>query len=111
MARKGGDDVFKVVSALFLGVALLYLVAAKGKNNSMLIPDALEDRVDRLIDALNRAFGQRWVDHGLNALQAHIERTMPQLAVLVKVVYWAEQRYRVYPKAGAAKKAAILGAA
>jgi hypothetical protein len=111
MSRTGGDDALKIVGTVVLGVALVYLITGRGKNNSSLIPDAVEDQIDHLIEALNRAFGQRWVDHGLNVLQAHIGRTMPQLATLVQAVYWAEQQYRFYSNAGAAKKAAILPAA
>lgn len=107
MASRGGDDTWKVVGAVVLGAVLVYLITGKGRNNSSLIPDAVEDRIDRLIEALNGAFGQRWVDYGLNALQAHIERTMPQFAVLVRLVYWAEQQYRLYPHSGAAKKASV----
>lgn len=111
MARRGGDDALKIVGIIVLGVALVYLITGRGKNNSSFIPDALEDRIDHLIEALNGAFGKRWVDHGLNALQAHIGRTMPQLATLVHAVYWAEQQYRFHSNSGAAKKAAIRPAA
>jgi len=110
MARRGSDGAAKIAGAVLLGVALVYLVTGRGRNNSLYIPDALEDRIDRLVDALNGAFGQRWVDYGLDALQAHIERTMPQLAALTRVVYWAERQYRFHSHAGAAKKTAVLAA-
>lgn len=110
MARTGGDDAWKVVGGAVVLGALIYLVTARGKNNSFFIPDALENRIDRLIENLNSTFGKRWVDLGLNALQAHIERTMPHLAMLVGVVYRFEQQYRLYPGAGATKKAAVLQA-
>jgi hypothetical protein len=112
MARRGGgDEALKVVGAVAVGALLLWLISGRGKNNSLFIPDAIEDRIDRLVEVFNGAFGQRWVDAGLNALQAHIERTMPQLAALVNAVYWVEKQYRFYPNAGATKKAAILAAA
>jgi hypothetical protein len=45
---------------------------------------------------------------GLNVLQAYLERTQPQVAGLVRVLYAVEQEYRYVPKAGYAKKQAAL---
>jgi hypothetical protein len=111
MARRGNDDALKALGGVALLVLLIYLRTGRGRNNSRLIPDALEDRIDRLIEVLNREVGPRWVDLGLDALQIHIERTMPQLAGLVRLVHWAEQRYRFSPNAGLAKKTAVLRSA
>jgi hypothetical protein len=61
-----------------------------------------------LAAALNQQFGHQWVNLGLNVLQAYIERTVPQVAALVNVVYSAEQAYRHIPKAGYAKKQAAI---
>lgn len=110
MAKRGGNDPWIIgLGAIVVGGLLYYSYAGKGKDNALLIPDALENRIDRVIDTLNRAFGQRWVNAGISALQAHIVRTMPGVAGLVNAVYRAELQYRQYANAGAAKKQAALG--
>ncbi|HEU0054394.1 MAG TPA: hypothetical protein VFQ39_14500 [Longimicrobium sp.] len=110
MAKQGVDPL-KVVGAVLVGALLLYLVGGRGKNNSLLIPDSIEDRIDWLISVLNDAFGHQWVNLGLDALQTHIEQAMPQLASLVNAVYWVEKQSRTYLLTGTAKKAAVLRAA
>jgi hypothetical protein len=110
MAKRGGDEKWMIgLGAAFVGVFLYYSYAGKGKDNALLIPDALENRLDHLVDALNRAFGQSWVNAGMSTLQTHIAHTMPGLAGLVNAVYRAELQYRQYAKAGARKRQAAIG--
>ncbi len=109
MAKKGGGE--ELVALLGLGAAfvgLAWLVSGRGQNNSPLIPDRLEDKIDLVVESLNKQFGHEWVTYGLNILQAHIERTLPQIAWLVRVLYMAEQAYRYMPKAGNNKKQYVL---
>lgn len=109
MAGKGDSDLWKVAGAIALGGLFIYLATSRGKNNSPFLPDAIEDRINRLVAVLNEAFGQRWVNAGLDALQRYIEQTMPQLTGLLKLVFWVERNYGFV--SGAAKKAAVLRAA
>jgi hypothetical protein len=107
MAKSGGDDLVKAVG---IGLAVVgtfwflsYLQSGRGtSNNSPLVPDAIEDPMDRVVEALNDAFGHQWVTRTLNVLQAHIQRTMPEVAGLVSLVHWAEQAYSNHP--GSVKK-------
>lgn len=75
-------------------VAYYYLKAGAGsKKNAAYIPDAIEDQLDMVVEALNRKFGTRWVDRGLSALQRALGRTLPPpLAAIIDVVYQAELR-------------------
>jgi hypothetical protein len=87
-------------------VLLAYLLGGREKNNSLLIPDTIEDRIDRVVAALNQKFGKHWVNLALNFLQQQMELTMPGAAALVNAVYRAEQYYG--GQAGAFKKQAAL---
>lgn len=111
MARRGGGGSDALSVLLLTGLAaltLIYLRTGRAQTNSPLLPDSIEDRIDRVVAALNGAFGPAWVNFGLNALQAQIERTMPGVAVLVGAVYRVEQAYGRAPRAGAIKKQAAL---
>lgn len=108
MAKPSGGDEWKWGLGILFAGFLYYQLSGKGRDNALLIPDALEDRIDHVVEALNGAFGQRWVNVALNALQAHIVQTMPGLAGLVNAVYRAELAYRGYSNAGVAKKQAAM---
>lgn len=104
MAKKGGGDVGQVLLVLG-GVALLaYLIGGKGKNNSPLLPDFIDDPIDRVVAALNNMFGQHWVNLALTYVQAQMELAMPGAAALVNAVHWAERNYAGQP--GAIKRRA-----
>lgn len=104
MAKRGGGNAGKAV-LLFVGAALLlYLLGGRDKDSSRFLPDPVEDRIDRVVAALNRRFGKRWVDVALNVLQRQIEMTMPGAAALVSAVHRAERYYT--GRAGAVKKQA-----
>jgi hypothetical protein len=102
--RGGGNQGLILLGAAVAGVLLLYLKTGRGENNSPLIPDSIEDPIDRIVYALNQKFGRRWVNLGLDVLQAYIERAMPGVASLVNRVYQAEAAYAQYANAGRAKK-------
>jgi len=105
MAKKRGDGGLVVLLGAVAAFGLLaYLKTGRGKDNSPLLPDALENQIERVVASLNQIFGRRWVDYALNVLQAQLERTMPGVAGLVDVVYQVEQKYRQVPSAGSAKK-------
>ena len=108
MAKSGGDDALKLVLGGLAVVgavwALSWLQTGRGTNNSPLVPDAIEDPLDRVVAALNDKFGHQWVDRTLNVLQAYIERTMPEVAGLVSLVHRAERAYSGF--AGSVKKQA-----
>ena len=109
MAKKGGgDDGLGLVLLALAGLGLAWLIGGRGKTNSPVIPDKLEEQIDLVVESLNEQFGHQWVDLGLSALQAYLERTLPQVAWLVNAVYAAEQAYRNIPKAGYAKKQVAL---
>lgn len=59
-----------------------------------------------MLAVLNQAFGRPWVNNRLDYLQTQLETAFPGMAALVRAVYWAEQQFG--PKAGAAKKQAVL---
>lgn len=109
MAKPSGGDEWKWGLGILLAGVLYYQLAGRGKGNALLIPDSLEGRIDRVVEALNGAFGQWWVNVAFDALQAHVVRTMPGLAGLVNAVYRAELAYRGYVNAGVAKKQAAMG--
>ena len=88
-------------------VALMaYAVSGRGKNNSSLLPDAIEDQIDRVVAKLNQMFGERWVTAGLNYLQSRMALAMPGAAAFVNAVHWVEQNYAGQP--GPVKKQAAL---
>jgi hypothetical protein len=110
MTRRGGEDTLKVVGAGLLFVAaflgLAYLKNGKGESNSPFVPDTLEDRLDAVVGALNRNFGQRWVNIALNFLERQMELAMPGAAALVNAAYLVELNHA--GQAGAIKKQAAL---
>jgi hypothetical protein len=72
-------------------IGLYYLLTGAGKEkNSALIPDAIEDKLDRVVETLNRTFGKGWGSYAVLALQA----TLPApLVGLVHFVHVAEQQH------------------
>lgn len=82
-----------VTAATALSVGLLYyLKSGTGETNAALIPTSLEQRLDRVVEALNRRFGKQWVEQALSTLKVGLERTLPApLVALVEVVHGVEQ--------------------
>jgi hypothetical protein len=113
MAKKGVDG--NVVQALgyaavFVGAfwALSYFTSGRGKNNSPFVPDAIENRLDDVVEALNKMFGHHWVNLALNHLQSQLALAVPGAAAVVNAVHWAERTY--WGQSGAIKKQAALSA-
>lgn len=111
MAKKGGGEGWALLGLAAAFVGLAWLTAGRGQNNnSPLIPDGLEDQIDLAVDSLNKRFGHQWVNFGLNVLQAYLERTQPQVAGLVRVVYAVEQQSKgnFWPMTGLDKRHAAV---
>lgn len=89
MAKNGGGGWVVVVLLAALGIA--YLSTGRGEQNSPLIPDSIEGKIDLVVKALNDHFGHQWVNYGLDALQSYLQRAFPQVAAFVYVVYEVEQ--------------------
>lgn len=104
MAKRGGGDAGKLLLLLGGAALLVYLLGGRGKDDSLLLPDSIEDRIDRVVAALNQRFGKRWVDVALDVLQHQVQLAMPGAAALVSAVYRAERYYA--GRAGAVKKQA-----
>jgi hypothetical protein len=102
MAKAGGGDGGKLLLAIGGVLLLAWLLDGRGKQNSPLVPDALENQLDQVVEALNRKFGHRWVTLGLDTLQTYLQRTLPGPAGLLNTVLWVEQNYAHL--AGGAKK-------
>ena len=94
-------------------IGLYYLLAGAGRaNNAALIPDAIEDRIDAVVDALDERYGKAWAQLGLGALQAGLRKVLPApLVALVDAVYAAEQYGRRHGWTGPQKRAHATRAA
>ena len=74
------------------GLLLHYLTSGVGEDDASLIPNAIEDRLDRVVGALNRRFGKQWVQYGIDTLRSGLASMLPQPMVqLVSVVQQVEQ--------------------
>lgn len=94
MAKKMGNDGWGWIAGLLVvAVGLMYYArTGLGKeNNSALIPETLEGKIDALIAALNERFGKRWVDSGLGVLKYYVQSILPaSFVTLVDVVATVE---------------------
>ncbi len=82
-----------------VATALLYAVkaGAGSENDAALIPNSIEAKLDRIVDALNQRFGRQWVNQGLASLERGLTAILPtSLVAMVDVVHkteqWAKQR-------------------
>lgn len=90
----GGGLVALLVGGVVVagGLLLHYLTSGVGEDDASLIPNAIEDRLDRVVDALNRRFGKQWVQYGIDTLRSGLASMLPQPMVqLVSVVHQVEQ--------------------
>jgi hypothetical protein len=83
------------LGALFAGAAVAFLYYSQtgfGKeNDSALIPNTLEGKIDRLITVLNTRFGKGWVGIGAAVLKYSLQSALPEpLVTLVDVVVAVE---------------------
>ena len=97
MAKGMSEGEKLVVGGVVLGLSaylLYYLANGQGReNNAALIPDAIEDRIDKVLTTLNARVGKRWGDWGAEKLKAFLRNTLPwQLVALVDVVSTVEQQ-------------------
>jgi hypothetical protein len=111
--RSPNGDVVQALgyAALFVGAVwgLSYLANGRGKNNnSPFVPDAIENRMDDVVEALNDIIGRHWVTVTLDFLQARMALAMPGAAAFVRAAHWAEHHYA--GQAGPIKKQAALRA-
>ena len=81
------------VGAFAAGGGIYYLsLGAGSKKNTALIPKSIEDRLDHVVDALNETFDKKWVDKGIQVLEAVLARTLPPAVVaLIEFVVQAEK--------------------
>ena len=89
MTKKKGNEGWLIAGLLVAGLGLLYYVQTGfGKqNDSALLPNTIEGKIDALIAALNNRFGKRWVDLGVAALKYYLQNALPaSLVTLVDVV-------------------------
>lgn len=76
-----------------VGVGFLYYVGTGlgRQNDSVLLPNKLEDQIDLLITRLNERFGAAWLAFGLNAVTSFVRANLPPgLVDLVDVVVAVE---------------------
>jgi hypothetical protein len=97
MAKKNNDDWLKILLFVGGGALLLYYAqAGQGEDkNAALIPDSLEDCIDRVVAELNNQFGQRWVTLSFALLSSYLTSVLPADVVrLVGVIHQVEMRAR-----------------
>lgn len=92
------EEKFLIGGALVaLGTYILYyLTTGHGReNNAALIPDTLEDKIDRVVEVLNAQVGKNWAAWGAETLKTYLRNTLPRpLVTLVDVVHAVEQEAR-----------------
>jgi hypothetical protein len=108
--RKSDDGWWKLLLLLFAVGGLYYTQAGRGEeNDAALIPNSLEGQIDRVVAELNKQFGKRWVDWGMDALRLHLRKVLPpQVVALVGVVSAVELASRRTPMTSYAKKQAAI---
>lgn len=107
MALTKGEKVALWIGGGVVTTSLLYyLGAGLGRDrNAALIPDAIEDRLDMVVEAMNTRFGREWVNRGLAVLKQALEETLPgPLVALVDVVVAAERAGHHHGWNGARKR-------
>lgn len=106
MARKNNNDGLALLFVAIGAGVLYYLYSGKGEeNDAPLIPNDLEGRVDLVVATMNRQFGKRWVDFGLDALRSHLQKVLPPPVVaLVNLIYNVEQYARFTEMSGYQKR-------
>ena len=87
------DKVIVGAGLLALGGGAYYYLrdGAGSKKTTALLPKSLEDRLDYVVEALNKNFDQRWVNVGLDFLQTALAKVLPPpLIALIEFVLKAE---------------------
>jgi hypothetical protein len=80
----------KAVGAGAVMYGLYYLLSGAGsEQNAALIPDSIEDKLDMVVERLNKKFGKAWGQYAI----ALLEQALPgPLVALVQFVHEAEQQ-------------------
>jgi hypothetical protein len=92
MAKKNGNEGWWIAGLVAGGLALLYyLQTGLDKENSALIPDSVEGKIDVLVERLNKTLGKRWIDLGVWYLKFQLQNALPvSLVSLIDVVAQVE---------------------
>jgi hypothetical protein len=108
--RKGSDGWWKLLLLLLAVGGLYYTQAGRGEeNDAAFIPNSLEGQIDRVVAELNKQFGKRWVDWGMDALRSHLQKVLPpQVVALVGVISAVELVSRRTPMTSYAKQQAAV---
>ncbi len=87
---KGEKKVLGALGTAALLGGLYYLVSGAGsEQNAPLIPDSIEDKLDMVVDRLNKRLGKAWGQYAI----ALLEQALPgPLVALVHFVHEAEQQ-------------------
>ncbi len=109
MAKKtgSGDDggLWWLLGLLAAGGLIYYSQTGKGKGqDAALLPNSIEDPIDRAVALFNRQFGPDWVNRGFDALRRYMQSAAPGLLYLVDLIAGAELLYKNWPRSGHLKK-------
>lgn len=107
---QGGEGwIIAGLGLLILAGLVYYSETGPGEeNDSALIPNDLEGKIDFLVAALNTRFTKQWVDRGFNAIRSYLGQTHPTLLALVDVVIRVELESRQHSMTSYAKKQQAL---
>jgi hypothetical protein len=99
MAKNKGNDGWWIAGLVVGGLALLYyLQTGLDNENSALIPDTIEGKIDSLVKRLNNTFGKKWIDLGVWYLKSQLENALPaNLVGLIDVVAQVENMSKHRP--------------
>ena len=117
MASRSSNNDGVVGALVGLGVLALgalglhYLTSGVGsENDAPFIPNSIEGRIDKVVEALNRTFGKRWVNQGLATLRRGLASVLPApLVALVDAVHVAEQQGLAFGWSGYQKRCQAAG--
>jgi|ERR1051325_3447840 hypothetical protein len=106
MAKKKGHEGLWIAGVVVGGLALLYYLQTDlEKENSLLIPDSLEGKIDALVERLNKTFGKLWIDLGVWYLKSQLQNALPvSLVSLIDVVAQVENISKLRPMWGYEKQ-------
>jgi hypothetical protein len=105
MAKKKSNEGWIIVGLVIAGFGLLYLQTGFGnENDSAVLPNTIESKIDALVAALNDRFGHDWVELGAAALEYQLRSVLPpSLVVLIGVVVAVEKLSKQNPLRGDGK--------
>lgn len=93
----GGEGWWLFAGLGLLALTVYYSETGREENNSALIPDSIEGRIDFVVAVLSERFTRRWVDVGFAALKSYFDKTYPAVAKLVNVVVQVEHLSKGQP--------------